>query len=562
MGRKIDFRVSHCCRAWSLVFAILLLVVQPGRVFGASSIFDDDWKPAKLPPRPEPSLDQPKGSPKTGPIVPAQRPIIAPAEIKPKYDRIRVPGNAELAPTRKTFRELFQKELSDTSTPARAALALKLLNEGMRCQDKLLDQYVLYAAAYQAALEAQDLALCFDVADAMSARFEVDAIALKAQVLLSGGLKASSPAAGWDNCRAAIPVLIGLIDAEDFFTAGKLSRLLQPIAAGDAFLKPVVAKWGKVVDTNRLSHEKYLKARERLRSTPDDHAAKQDIGEYFCYCKNDWDNGLPMLEGGTHTDIAKIAAEELRGTKTPDALQQLAAGWEATAGKQAESYRENIRAHAMGLYRMALLESTGLQKRAIELAMEKLQALTGHKWIDLLAIADPVKDTTRGKWARSGITLSTKGDHDQLELPYLPPTEYAFRIDFTPGGNTDTVFMRIAREGKTFRWMMGNNGNQLTNFELIDGKGLDGNKTIRKFKLVTGHRYVAVIEVLKDKLKAYIDGELIIEWPTDYHEFSIGKDGDWRAVDASKLAIGDWTTTTVFHRIEVMELSGTGTLSR
>jgi hypothetical protein len=547
-----------------VVWIVVILAVRPSLSRAAPSIFDDDWKPATLPANhTEPKTDQPESQHKAAPTAVTPRHGSLPPEPKPIAQRVPIPEKKELAPTRKLFRELFQKDLADGSSGARHALALKLMGEGARCQDKPLDQYVLLAAAYQAALDAQDLGLCFDAIDDLSGAFAVDGLALKAQALIAGGLKGATPAAGYDHCRAGLLVLIGLIDAEDYVTAGKLARLLQPAATGDPFLKPVIAKWTKTLEFSRISHDKYAKARERLRLAPDDAAAKEDVGVFLCFCKGNWERGLPWLAEGAQRDIQSLAKSEMNGPTQPDSLQQLAAGWMTVGGKEADGYREKIREHAIELYGRARSGSTGLQKRAIELSIQKVQAAIGSQWIDLLELADSDKDAKHGTWSRSGITLITIGDHDRLELPYAPPAEYAFRVDFTPGGNVDTVFMGIVKGGKVFRWMMGNNGNEVANFEWINGKGLDGNKTVRKFKLIAGRRYTAVIEVFNNRLKAFVDGELLVEWPTDYHEFSVDANGaPFRAVDPSKLAIGDWTTKTVFHRIEVMELSGSGTVLR
>jgi hypothetical protein len=180
---------------WSLLYLTLVLMAYPLPVRAASSIFDDDWKPATLPANPiEPRKDQSGGSPKSTQTTPA-KPVIIPREAK-LTARHPVPEAAALAPTRKMFRELFQSDLSDGTTAGRHSLAVKLLDEGARCQDKPTDEYVLLAAAYQAGMDAQDLSLCLAAVDALCAAFEVDGSALKAKALLGSGLKGSSPA-GW-----------------------------------------------------------------------------------------------------------------------------------------------------------------------------------------------------------------------------------------------------------------------------------------------------------------------------------------------------------------------------
>jgi hypothetical protein len=547
-------------------FIALLIGAYPAPLYAGPSIFDDDWKPVTRPVSPpEVVPDPPIATPRDKPIVapaPPATPAVVPLNFKPATGPRPIPDGQQLTATRKLFRELFVKELGDASTTARRALAAKLLEEAAKCSDKPADQYVLLTAAHQAALDAKDLPLSFSMVDVLAAAFEVDAQAIKARAAVSGGLKAETPMATWDNCLAALRVYDELVETADYDVAAKLAVQLSQSVAGDPFLKTAVAKRGKDLDALRISKEKFVKAAVRLKAVPDDPAARQDAGVFLCFCKGDWERGLPMLSRGTQVEMKSLAATELAGMNKPEMVQQAAAGWAAVAVKQPEVFRSRIQEHATALYRKVLAESEGLQRRAIELAIQKLQSSATPRWIDLLPLVQPELDVVHGKWSRDGCVLFTEGQSGRLELPYTPPAEYAFRIDFTVRAGQETVFMGIAKEGKAFQWIMGNIGNRFAGFQLVDGQDAGKNKATVKQQLELGRRYVTIVEVYRDKLKVYVDGRLLMEWPTDFHELSHHPHANWAPREPSRLAVGSWSTPVVFHRIEVLELAGSGVLLR
>jgi hypothetical protein len=120
--------------------------------------------------------------------------------------------------------------------------------------------------------------------------------------------------------------------------------------------------------------------------------------------------------------------------------------------------------------------------------------------------------------------------------------------------------MGITKAGKSFQWVMGNVNNQYAGFQQIDGQDAHANRSTLKLHLESGRRYSAVVEVRNDRLKAYLDGQLLSDYPTDYHELGEHPNAQWRPHDSSRLAIGTFNAATTFHRVEVIELSGPGTV--
>jgi hypothetical protein len=448
--------ISRACASHLRLMILALLVIWGGSSLAEPSIFDDNWKPS---PRPQHTAPVKPAPIKPEPTVPEAKPIDpkpadAGAPAPAAAPRAAIPDSLQLAKTRKLFRELFSKELASREVQARLAMARKLIDEGAKCPDQSADKYVLLAAARQAALEGHDLQLSFSAIDALAAAFEVDGPEIKAQAA-EKGLRGDSVAATWDNCRLAMPVLDDLVADANYAAAIKLSVLLQQLAAGDPFLKLILPKKTRHIEALQTWSGKIAGDLEKLKSAPGDPAAAGAVGAFECYLKGDWQQGLPLLAKGNDAAAKDRAAAELAGPTDTATVERLAEGWAALVVKQAEPLRDQLRMHAAELYCQAAANAAGLRKRALEVAAEKLQAAVGPRWVDLSSQVDPKKDGVDGKWTRTGNEIGVAMDATRLELPYQPPDEYTYRIDFTAHAGDGAVYQGLAKEKKSLQWFFG-----------------------------------------------------------------------------------------------------------
>ena len=177
--------------------------------------------------------------------------------------------------------------------------------------------------------------------------------------------------------------------------------------------------------------------------------------------------------------------------------------------------------------------------------------------IDLLKLAQLSRDTVSGRWAVDEEELrSDAAEPARIEFPYTPPEEYDFRIEFTQpvAGNVGQV---LFANGHQFGWYMGAYVNSRAGFQMIDGKAMPENPTGVKSSLQANHTYVSLVTVRKNGVKAYLDGQLLSQWTTDFHDMSLFPDSKLRGTDV----LGVWTAaaTTTFLKVEVREISGPGT---
>jgi hypothetical protein len=178
--------------------------------------------------------------------------------------------------------------------------------------------------------------------------------------------------------------------------------------------------------------------------------------------------------------------------------------------------------------------------------------------IDLLPLIDPQKHAIRGTWKlENGALVSDATQAAVIEIPYLPPDEYDFRIVFTrQSGNEGGICQFLSHAECRFTWLMAGWGSKVFGFEQIGGKAADANPTTFRPNsgLENGRQYTALVEVRKDRVAAFLDGRLISQWKTDYKDVS--RDCTWTASRGMLLGLGSWQSPTVFHRVELRLVNG------
>ena len=190
--------------------------------------------------------------------------------------------------------------------------------------------------------------------------------------------------------------------------------------------------------------------------------------------------------------------------------------------------------------------------------------------IDLLEKLNVAAASVKGSWRRQGSDLiSDTSGPAILELPIRPPAEYDFRIEFTPQDCVEQLLFAppaTAGVGRAvaFNWCMG--VGELCGFESLNGThvypaegsaaGLRDRPLTRHWVLRPGVRHISVVQVRKDGVRATLDGELVIEWKTDYHD--LGRLDEWSMRGNDRLGLGTWNKPTVFHKAELIDRSGPG----
>ncbi len=188
------------------------------------------------------------------------------------------------------------------------------------------------------------------------------------------------------------------------------------------------------------------------------------------------------------------------------------------------------------------------------------QADVSSGYINLIPRIDPEKDTVAGKWTvEKGALMSSGNGDERIEIPYEPPEEYDFRITFTKTG-TNCVIQMLSEAGASFIWVMGASGG--FTFHYVKGAGTGPNKTTVQMPpgIKDKHRYTSLVRVRKSGVEALLDGKVVTKWVTDYSDVVPAQ--FWALRNRHLLGVGTGASKTLFHTIEVKEVSGSGKFQR
>jgi hypothetical protein len=182
----------------------------------------------------------------------------------------------------------------------------------------------------------------------------------------------------------------------------------------------------------------------------------------------------------------------------------------------------------------------------------------GGRVIDLLALIDPHRDAVMGTWTKDDAGLQCYSpDAARLRIPYLPPQEYDYEIDFIRKAGNQSVNQILARGDVRWFWSMGAYADRFVGFSDVKGLGVDKNVTTIEMPglIKNGELMRSLIQVRNDHIAAYVNGKLIEEYKTDYSDLTPGS--QWN-VGAAQLGVGEYRGPTVFQAIKVTEITGTG----
>jgi hypothetical protein len=401
--------------------------------------------------------------------------------------RLKIPEPADLNKSRALFKDVFSKELADHSIAGLRAFAHRLLDEAGKPKVSPSDQYILLIGAANCGREGSELALIFQALDGLAAVFDVDAVQYKADFALRTSLKSDTPAMTVQNCKAALALVDDLAAQNDYASAVRLLGELRSAATIDPALSKQVQARSKEVEASKVAWDRLAVDATKLKTSPDDGPANLAVGKYLCLTKGNWTKGLPLLAKGTDEKLKKLAKDELDEKATAEALAQAGDGWWDFAGTLAEPTKAIILQHATAIYSKVRDQVTGLRRELLEKRIQQASASpvaravkpqVGHHVVNLLALIDPQKDAVGGNWTiENGCVVSGADARDVVRIPYSPPDEYDFHIQFKRNAGNDAVCQILTHGGRDLLWVNGIDNNTVHGFSRVDGKDCGHNPT-------------------------------------------------------------------------------------
>lgn len=354
-------------------------------------------------------------------IVPAIVFLLPLRVLAQEDSRAAVPDAAAQKEAEKLIKDLFKDEYARKAAADRQALARKLYQQALDSKDSPASQYVLLRESADLAAETQDVAGCLKSIEELAKSFRIDAWKVKAAALGTATKTARTPEEAAALSGSFLRVADEAASAEDFETAKKSVDAASTLArkAKDMGLVSKSAAKDKEVAELKAKGEKLRKAREVLASKPDDPASCLLVGQYECFIKGNWKEGLVLLANSTDGPLKDLAAKDL--SEPADATQQVAVGdgwWDLSEKESNAASRQRLRMRALSWYEKAAPSVAGLNKAKVEKRLKALKFESFHSgtWVEM---NDP---KIYGKTGKPGdpIGVSRGG----IASGRLPPGEY------------------------------------------------------------------------------------------------------------------------------------------
>lgn len=505
------------------------------------------------------------------PADPAAKPQDAPAKPLPKMTiRAPIPDAAKAREAEKSVRDLLKDQYAKKTASDRQALARTLLDMAGKSTEDPVALWVLYREAQEAATLACDVSLALQAIDSAAAAFDIDTLPLKNSTLLALGKNAKAPEELSALARALLLFSDDCVAADQYELADKAIALAGQLSrkANDAALAARTGTRAKEIAEAKSRYQAMKSVLETLAKTPEDPSANNDMGQFLCFVKGNWDLGLRFLVRGSDAALKTLAQKELALPAQAAGLAALGDGWWDLAEKDKSPLRKGqIQAHARQVYSLALADAPPLLKMKIEKRLEGAEAQAAPAGtINLMALIDVSKDFMAGTWTlKNGKLTCDAKEAARIEIPYEPPAEYDFRIVFSRLEGSGDVVQILSKNNHSFDWAMGSSSNSYVGFGVIKNQwvtdpGSPGGVAMPG-ALANGKTYVSLVQVRKDGVKGFIDGKLIKEYKTSSYE-EMSPHSSYAIRSTTILGLGSWYSSVAYQKIELVEVTGKGKRTR
>ena len=238
----------------------------------------------------------------------------------------------------KQIRTVFKSDYENSKSPAqKLEFAKKLYRHGLTMDDDPVARFVLLRTSRNLAMQAGQADVALQAVDGLEKFYDVNAIELKVEALEAVVAKLRTA----DDHRQIPAPALALVEqalAADRLDIAKTiceRGLSSAKKATDAVLLKKLTARMKVVQALDKSYQRSQAAGAALQKNPADAAAHLALGEYLCFVKDNWDEGLTHLAQASDAALKALAMSE-RAAPTVAAEQlALADAWFDLAQKRA-----------------------------------------------------------------------------------------------------------------------------------------------------------------------------------------------------------------------------------
>lgn len=301
------------------------------------------------------------------------RPPLKPLGDGPAKKCQPVPDQAEVAKVQELIKQAYEhdyKMATDNPEP----LIQKLLAAPDQAKDPVR-RYAFLISAEEAAVTGGDSSRTMELIDIRAEEFEIDRLKPRIDRLaefltpkakmdpevLAELYEHAMKTAEWgmkqdsfEQAKAAADMVASI--AKAIYQAGKAKK--NDGVTNDGEAKQTEARTlVKEIEQREKLFVEHKKALETLKTQPNNKTANGIAGRYYCFTVHDWKKGLACMAKGDQSDVAELAALELKvmAADKPEAKQvfELAGKWWDVASLKELSADSSaaITAHARTLYR-------------------------------------------------------------------------------------------------------------------------------------------------------------------------------------------------------------------
>ncbi len=462
----------------------------------------------------------------------------------------------------KLIRGLFKEDYSKRAPADQKALARKLLRQGIDTPDDPAARYVLLREAREIAARCGDMNTALAAIDESARHYEIDGLELKASVLSTATTLVRSPADASTFAEACLVVVDEAIRVDKFDLAKSLVRKAEKALESAKDSAKLDGAQRKMMEIEEMQGEaeKAKTASEVLALNPDDPEASLGLGRYLLM-KRDPAKALPLLTKGADPLLRSAAAKELAAASDPGKAMEAADAWWAAKEKEKIGIlRDALLGLARHDYEKAVEGTTGFTRTRAEKRIEEIHSMTsqyrdGLSWIDLVPLIEPRRDAVKGTWEiRNGKLYSDNTSCARIEIPVEAPEEYDFHVKFARLEGNDDVVQTLSHLGKQFNWGVGYYKNKYFSFDRVANGRAGANPTSVSRGIMNNRAYTSLVEVRRNCVSAYIDGELIARYLTDYKDLDLFD--AWKLRSRNCIGLATQLSPTEFSEVRLRVVSG------
>ena len=286
--------------------------------------------------------------------------------------RLPIPSQARQEEISQQLEEAY--ELSKAESPDDCLrLAAELLDAKSDDPDT---RFAALRKAMELASEGGDAALMLQAADTIAADFDVDALSVEARILntFSQGPRTESRVRSF--VESVEPVIDEALKADRCDVALELVSTAYQMCLGSTGSKYRKAMFDRRKEIQKL-HEEWQtcqKAFIELEADPNNADAHLVVGQYLCFTKDAWQQGLSHLAQGADEAFKVLAKRDLQSPEEPEEQLALADAWWDLAADRDDAAAAACLARASHWYRKALPQLSGLSKLKVERRLEQSDA--------------------------------------------------------------------------------------------------------------------------------------------------------------------------------------------